>query len=391
MSISRGPKIVTNGLVLALDAADMNSYSPNVHPNSNDIYGWCSTAGLNSCTITRDSSMVRQGGSTPLKMTITGTDPYIASYGNSAWNLATASNGQIWTVSVYAKASTVTTGELFFFGADSSGGYGGAGTYGGSVTVNIGTSWTRVSASFTINGANVAYAQTRLDGTQAGGSGSIIWWDGLQVERSSAPTPFNPNYYGDTVWKDLSGNNRTGTLTNGPLFSSNNRGNITFDGTDDFTDIVYLPQQTNSPLSVFAWVYLNALPAPGNTYGIWGHYGSGSVNCHFEMQNALSRVRLGDINNISLPVFNTGSWVHTGFASTGTSHTYYVNGQSINTWSGSTGTILGNPGSINHMVGRSDAGRPWNGRIACINVYTSYLSSTNVLQNYNAQKSRFGL
>ena len=37
-----------------------------------------------------------------------------------------------------------------------------------------------------------------------------------------------------TTWTDLSGNNNTGTLTNGPTFDSNNGGSIVFDGTNDY-------------------------------------------------------------------------------------------------------------------------------------------------------------
>ena len=38
-----------------------------------------------------------------------------------------------------------------------------------------------------------------------------------------------------TTWSDLAGFNN-GTLTNGPTFSSDNRGAIEFDGTNDFVD-----------------------------------------------------------------------------------------------------------------------------------------------------------
>jgi len=168
------------------------------------------------------------------------------------------------------------------------------------------------------------------------------------------------------TWTDLSGNNRIGTLTNGPTFNSGNNGYITFDGVDDFTDITFVPAQTDSPLSVFSWVYLTSLPTA-------------------------SRLRLGNINNSSLPVFSVGVWTYAGFTSTGSDHIYYVNAQSQATWSGTTGVILGNPSSTVHMVGRSDVGRTWIGYIATTSVYTKTLSSTEVLQNYNATKSRFGL
>jgi len=176
-----------------------------------------------------------------------------------------------------------------------------------------------------------------------------------------------------TSWFDLSGNNRIGILTNGPTFNSGNNGYITFDGVDDFTDITFLPAQTDSPLSVFSWVYLTSLPTLGVASGIWGHYG------------------VGNFNNSSLPVFSVGVWTYAGFTSTGSDHIYYVNAQSQATWSGTTGSILGNPSSPVHMVGRSDAARTWIGRIATTSVYTKTLSSTEVLQNYNATKTRFGL
>jgi hypothetical protein len=222
----------------------------------------------------------------------------------------------------------------------------------------------------------------------AGASGPDLVQDGLVLCLDAAD---KNSYSGSgTTWTDVSGNNRIGTLTNGPTFNSGNNGYITFDGVDDFTDITFVPAQTDSPLSVFSWVYLTSLPTLGVASGIWGHYGV-SGNCHFEMYTTNSRLRLGNINNSSLPVFSVGVWTYAGFTSTGSDHIYYVNAQSQATWSGTTGVILGNPSSTVHMVGRSDVGRTWIGRIATTSVYTKTLSSTEVLQNYNATKTRFGI
>ena len=41
-----------------------------------------------------------------------------------------------------------------------------------------------------------------------------------------------------TTWNDLSGNGNTGTLTNGPTYSSDNGGSIFFDGTNDYVSLV---------------------------------------------------------------------------------------------------------------------------------------------------------
>lgn len=223
----------------------------------------------------------------------------------------------------------------------------------------------------------------------AASSGPDLITSGLVLALDAAD---KNSYIGSgTTWRDLSGNGYNGTLTNGPTFSNENGGSVVFDGVDDFTDIVYLPQQTNSPLSVFAWVYLNTLPSAGVACGIWGHYGISGVNSHFEMYSTYSRLRLGDVNNSTLSVFTTGVWVYAGFTSTGSTHKYYVNASELASWSGTTGAILGNPGAVSHMTGRSDAGRIWNGRIANINIYLKTLTATEVLQNYNITKTRFGL
>jgi hypothetical protein len=159
-----------------------------------------------------------------------------------------------------------------------------------------------------------------------------------------------------------------------------------FNNVANWCEISTLPAQTNAPLSVFAWVYLNATPA--GTNGIWGHYSPFSVNAHFEMYASTSRVRLGDINNSALPALPVGVWVNTGFTSTGQNHYYYVNGVLQASWSGPTGTLFG---ANTHMMGRSDAGRTWNGKIGTLKVYNKFLTEKEIRDNFNALRGRYGL
>ena len=76
--------------------------------------------------------------------------------------------------------------------------------------------------------------------------------DGLVLALDAGNTKSYPG--SGTVWTDLSGNNNTGTLTNGPTFNAANGGSIVFDGTNDY---VTLPISTTSgqALTYFGWLY----------------------------------------------------------------------------------------------------------------------------------------
>ena len=58
-----------------------------------------------------------------------------------------------------------------------------------------------------------------------------------------------------TTWTDLSGNSNTGTLTNGPTYSSANGGSIVFDGTNDYATISFnsVFNVTSNPFTVIVW------------------------------------------------------------------------------------------------------------------------------------------
>jgi len=57
-----------------------------------------------------------------------------------------------------------------------------------------------------------------------------------------------------TTWIDLSGNSNTGTLTNGPTYSSENGGSLVFDGIDDY---VTTSLGTHTPYCIDIWFYNN--------------------------------------------------------------------------------------------------------------------------------------
>ncbi|QVL52883.1 MAG: hypothetical protein KFB97_16250 [Cyanobium sp. M30B3] len=169
-------------------------------------------------------------GGVPLRMTVTGNDPYLETYNGSQWNIAEAIQGDTWTVSVYAKADRPTSGQLFIFEVDES----GRNTKAPAKTIQLSTDWQRQSFTYTLTDPSTRYIQVRLDGPQDDGSGTEIWWDGLQVEKGDQASPF-------TTSPDT--NQFAGTFNSLDLYSGYG---LILDGKD--ADVLHQPQATYRPL-----------------------------------------------------------------------------------------------------------------------------------------------
>ena len=70
--------------------------------------------------------------------------------------------------------------------------------------------------------------------TLNGGPGNIVT-NGLVLYLDAAN--YQSYISGSTTWYDLSGNNNSGSLVNGPTYSSTNAGSIVFDGTNDYVGL----------------------------------------------------------------------------------------------------------------------------------------------------------
>lgn len=395
-TVNNGPQIVRSGLVLDLDASYMRSYSPNVYPNPTDLLATQYMGNeIQSCTVSRDTTITRQYGSIPMKMVITGNDAYAGRYGYSAANLASALSGQTWTISVWAKATVATDGQLFIFGADTNGAVFVSPDYNAG-TIAITTSWQRFSFSYTFTNANTRYIQFRLDGTNTGGSGITIWWDGLQVERASSATTFNPYYIGNNIWRDVSGSNYNGSLNTGPLFSSANGGSIAFDGTTVGQEVNIGSKTINfaSGGTFEMWTKINNVNrnqgffsmSPGTSY--INFYSPGASN---------QKMRWEVIGNVTLPYNAINSitslqnniWYHVvgNFDPSGGSTRIYINGSLDNSQSSYTNV----PSSVTSQIIIGSYAGILDGNIAVAKIYNRVLSASEVSQNFQAAKTKFGL
>jgi len=203
---------------------------------------------------------------------------------------------------------------------------------------------------------------------------------------------FIPSYpKSGLTWSDLSYNGNNGTLTNGPTYSSNSGGTIVFDGTNDYVNGPSISAQLTGDITVEAWIYITSGPSDwvriigtgnnpsGNrTFGLW-----------YDVNRTLLWQRYGT-NNVGLQPVNVlsyNTWYHVAATSLGSSHTLYLNGSSIGTstvtgpWPASNETItIGSAVGIHTYL---------TGNISISRIYTRGLSASEILQNYNAQKSRY--
>lgn len=388
MAMNYNPKTVTNGLVLCLDAANSKSWSQNVHPSPLDLGTWATNG--NNATLTRDTTVTDSPvRGIPLKMAITGTDPYTSTYSNSIWNLAPAASGQTWTASVYVKASAATEGTIFLFEANSSGNYTNLSTN----VVSITTSWTRISVTRTLTDATTAYVQARLDGPDAGGVGINIWWDGFQIERASSPTTFNSRTNTNGIsWYDITGNNVNGTLTNGPTYSALNNGYITFDGSNDYIDLgnnlANLTTLTleclirfNTQISNYNGIISKTLD---NTDGYelrTTTFSSTTTNIEFRYK--------GDNAGSGGYTVTNGVWYHICCTGQSGAQRLYINGSLVLSGSAAT-TPTAN--SNNLVIAKlAYAGLYLNALISAVKIYNRALTDSEVFQNFQAVRGRYGI
>jgi len=389
-AISFSPEIIKSGLVFSVDAGSNKSYSPNVIPNPIDLFAWCGGAVANNCTISRDLSATREYGSFPLKMVVTGNDAYIGSYSASQWNLADAANGQTWTVSVYAKANQITNGELFIFGANNS----GVVQEFSSGSISITTSWTRFTFTYTTTNASTTKIQARLDGTGSGGSGITIWWDSMQLERSSSATRFNPTYIGNTILKNLISPSQSGTIYNNPTFLPNSKyGAFDLNGTNQyisFSNSMNLNITNNITLE--CWLNIDTFVSVGGilTFGTndaeqYALFTAATPNRVVLGTNWPGVWYQGSTNSLS-----ANTWYHIAFTFAYGKWYAYVNGVLNNSGNFAISSFPVVSSAILNL-GINDPGGDeyFDGKISMVNIYNRALGKTEIMQNYNALKTRF--
>ena len=196
---------------------------------------------------------------------------------------------------------------------------------------------------------------------------------------------FTPSYpKSGTSWTDLSFSGNNATLYSGPTYNSSNGGSVVFDGTDDYC-LAGSGLAITGNLTVTAWVRPTSFANQGNIV-------SKTVNLGYRMrfQSDGTFWMYSNTNTITSPsAYTINNWFHTVGVFSSTGLRMYINGSIVQ----SNGTPFTPSYAASSFIvgGNSSTQELFQGRIANVSVYNRALSTTEVLQNYNAQKARFGL
>jgi len=199
---------------------------------------------------------------------------------------------------------------------------------------------------------------------------------------------------GSTTWYDKSGYNNSGSLVNGPTFSSANGGSITF--VSSSTQYVSIPTSTplnfstNNQISINVW--FNTSNSLADQFIIFRN-STGATGFILETSTTSIVMQIGNGTTL-YTVTDSGTnylnqWVNVCYTLDGTSSALYKNG-SLRTPGSFTGTIYNSNANIALGFG-SPSYRGLSGSISNVQVYNRALSAAEVTQNYNALKSRFNL
>jgi hypothetical protein len=236
--------------------------------------------------------------------------------------------------------------------------------------------------------------------------GNIIK-DGLVLDLDAGKLQSYPRT--GTLWNDVSGQGSVSTLVNGVTYSSSNGGVFVFDGIDDsarFLSTTTYQNFTNATFSIWCTfsttvldkIYTlmsNSIQSSNNHF--WFYYDKRSAvpsfvnKWGFDFGNGVTRSNISSTSTF-IPTLNT--WYNLVATFDNGSVVIYVNGVSVGSGSGVT-TIAGSNAQIYtggyFLATGAGVQFTWPGNLNQHLIYRKTLSATEVLQNFNATRSRYGV
>tara|TARA_R110001632_G_scaffold33355_1_gene85376 strand:- start:103 stop:1053 length:951 start_codon:yes stop_codon:yes gene_type:complete len=276
---------------------------------------------------------------------------------------------------------TGSTINVYFNGVESS--TGGVIVNSSSFLFNRIGSYSTSTSRYLLNGglANVSVynkALTTAEITQNFYQAPIVT-DGLVFAIDAGNLVSYEN--GDTTAYSLTGSN-SGTLVNGIDFDSNNGGFWNFDGVDD--KITVSTYWNTSGASEDFWFR-------NTTSGVWskalfGVNGSFAQAIRLFSPTVIRYYGGAGGYDYTFPTMELNTWYHCVISDSGAGARIYLNGVESTSGQQSSQSI-----QVNLIGNIANGGTiyDWEGDISSVKVYNRALTAEEVLQNYNATKSRY--
>jgi len=459
VGLAHSPRIVTDGLALALDAGNTKSY-----PGSGTT--WTNLIGSNNGTLTNGptfsslngGSIVFDGsndyvqvsassdlnfgtgnftiegwfnkGATTANLTLLCSDRFYSPFDNGTWILRISSATQIelrtfdgkgnlesggfnastsvdtWHHFALVREGTGTNQTKFYLD----------GVLKGSTTItksltDAGTNGLRIgeegdpgqsNALFNGKISNVKlYKGKALTAAEVAQNYSAlkeryvtlpIVQDGLILHLDAGDTN---SYSGSgTTWTDLSGNSNNGTLTNGPTYSSADRGSIVFDGTDDYVSETSGLSDSflQGDWTISFWVNFDVITTSNTSGRILLQHGSNITRSGLHLEQRNSRLHLGlygdDLGGSQ--TLSASTWYNITFTVDTTTRLQqiFIDGSLDNSRT-AFGVYVGT-GSNTRIGGRAlNFSSYLDGKISNVVAYNRVLSAQEISQNYILLKDRY--
>lgn len=235
-------------------------------------------------------------------------------------------------------------------------------------------------------------------GAITGGARNIVT-NGLILNLDAANYKSYPG--SGTTWTDISSDSNNSTLTNGPTYNNANGGSIVFDGIDD--NVQRSALQVGNNFTVCVWARPNATTRKTLVANSYNYNGASTTEGFlFNIGNNGTDLFLALGRDLQYRVSQTGlvsanTWFYGCASYNGTTIKLYFNGTETN-YSGEGGspfsiTYNSQPLYLGYWVNNGNvySGDIYAGRIGLTQIYNRALTATEILQNFNSSRARFGV
>jgi hypothetical protein len=214
-------------------------------------------------------------------------------------------------------------------------------------------------------------------------SGSVIYLDAGMAN----------SYPGSgTTWTDLSETGYNSNLVNSPTYTTANGGAIIVDGSNKYINVGTF---NYSIFTLCLWVYPAATQNQYADIFDNNHTGNQNFNCQQNVSNTnqYDFAMIGASNSSSTGFFNltANTWSFLSFSWDNDKVRGYINGVLIGTGASATPNYVSPYLRLGAWAGFGNISRFWNGRYGAFYAYNRVLTASEILQNFNAQKQRYGI